>query len=164
MERWLRWSGVAVAALVLVAVGCREPKSTRWDEKAAEVKAGRVAPVDKSTVEKGASLNAFFPREGDGLSRTFTQEKLGYAEAKLVRQGKTAQASIADTNNNPAARTKFERATDTVKGHPLVTVGQRQSAVLVAGRWQVKVSSSDFDAAERKTLLQAFDIGQLADF
>ena len=165
MLRWSRVSWVTALSVLLMAAGaCREAKSTRWDEKAAEVKEGKVAPVDKSTVEKGASLNSFFPPEDHGLRRTFTQEKLGYAEAKLVREGKTAQASISDTNNNPNARAKFDGASDRVKGHPLVTVGKRQSALLVNGRWQVKVSSSDFDAAERKALLEAFDLAQLSSF
>ena len=156
---------VVIALMTALTLGaCREAKSTRWDEKATEVKKGLQPKVDKSTVEKGGSLNAFFPKEGGGLSRTFTQEKLGFAEAELVQAGKTAKASISDTNNLPTARKKFDSAAEQVAGFPMVTVGSKQTAVLVNGRWQVKVSSSAIDAAGRKALIGTFDLGGLADF
>ena len=160
----LSLSAGLVAGVVMLTTACSKPESTRWDEKAEEVKAGQGPAIDKSTVEKGSSLNDFFPKEANGLSRTFTQEKLGYAEAEIVRDGKTAKVSISDTNNNPPARDKFQSASKRLSGHPVVSVGKRQSALLVNGRWQVKVSSSDFDEGQREALLGAFDIGGLASF
>lgn len=160
-----RFSGLALAllGLALAATSCRgEPKSTRWDEKAAELEAGRTATVDKSTVAAGSTLNAFFPKEDDALTRTFTQEKTGFAEAKIVVGGQSAKVSISDIRSNPKAADKFASATDDVDGHKLVTVGKRQSAVLVAGRWQVKVSSSELDPSARAKLLQSFDLAGLA--
>lgn len=147
---------------ILLFAACSQPKSTRWNEKAEAAKKGETPKVDKSTVAKGGSLNAFFPAEAGGLKRTFTQEKTGFAEAELVSEGKKVKASISDTNNNPPARKKYEKASDTVAGHPLVTVGSKQSAVLVAGRWQVKVSSSELGPDARKALLEKFNLSGLA--
>ena len=109
MKRSILFNAVLVVASLGAAVSCSRPESTRWDDKAAEVKAGQQPKVDKATVAAGAGLNSFFPTETGGVTRTFTQEKLGYAEAKLVTSGKTAKASISDTNNNASARTKFSR-------------------------------------------------------
>ena len=153
---------VLFAITASLAIGCSKPESTRWDEKAAEVKKGEQPKVDKSTVAKGETLNAYFPPEQDGLSRTFTQEKLGFVEATLSVHGKNIKASISDTNNNPSARDKFQGAPEQVAGQPLVTVGSRQSALLVNGRWQVKVSSSDLDAAQRKAMLATFNLEALS--
>ncbi|MEL6186569.1 MAG: hypothetical protein AAFU79_18275 [Myxococcota bacterium] len=153
---------LVAVGLLAAAAGCRgEPKSTRWDEKAAEVKSG--APkVDKSTVAAGSTLNAFFPKEEGGVTRTFTQEKTGFAEAKLVVDGKTVKVSISDVRMHPKAAGKFESAPAKVDGHPLVTVGSKQSALLVAGRWQVKVSSSELDPPARAQLLERFDLAGLS--
>lgn len=148
--------------LLIALVACREAKPTRWDEKAAEVKAGQTPKVDKSTVADGGSLNMFFPEEQGSLTRTFTQEKTGFAEAKIQISGSEAKVSISDIRNNPSAAKKFEKSTTQVAGHPLVTVGSKQSALLVSGRWQVKVSSSGLDPAARATLLERFDLAGLA--
>ena len=153
---------VLLAAGASMLAGCSRPESTRWDEKAAEVKAGKQPKVDKSNVAAGATLNAYFPPEKDGLRHTFTQEKLGFVEATLTVDGVEAKASISDTNNNPSARDKYANAADRLIGHPLVTVGKRQSAVLINGRWQVKVSSSNLEASARKAVLNRFNLKALA--
>lgn len=149
-------------ALALVGACKGEPEPTRWDKKTAEVKENKTPAVDKSTVAKGGSLNTFFPKEMSGLSRTFTQEKLGFSEAKIKMGPAEAKVSISDTRNNPSAKAKFEKSTEKVAGFPLVTVGKKQTAVLVADRWQVKVSSSFLDASARKALLEKFDLSGLA--
>lgn len=156
------FSALVAVGLAASVTACRETKSTRWDDKAAEVKAGTTPKVDKSKVAAGASLNAFFPKEGGGLTRTFTQEKTGFVEAALKVDGQDVKVSISDVRNNPKAASKFGSATTKVAGHPLVTVGSKQSALLVAGRWQVKASGSGLSPEFRAQVLERFDLAGLA--
>jgi hypothetical protein len=49
-----------------------------------------------------------------------------------------------------------------VSGFPLVTVGNNQSSVLVNKKFQVKVSSKELGAGDRKALLGTFNLKGLA--
>ncbi len=149
---------LALLGGALALTGCKK-EPTRWDEAA-------TATLPASTAPKieGKKLNAFFPADGtDGLSRAFTQEKDGFVEAKLKRDGQdVAVVTISDTSGDEAAKSKFTGASDKLSGHPLVTVGKNQSAVLVHDKFQIKVSSQTLDADARKALLGKFDIDGLA--
>jgi hypothetical protein len=168
----LRASALSVAfAASLLAAACSkdEPRSTRWaDASAALASAAASGPPPSASaapVIEGGALNKRFPPDGEGgMKRVFTQEKAGFAEAKLQKDGKdVATLSISDTDGTPDAKKKFDEAKEKLAGkYPLVTVGKNQSSVLVAGRWQVKVSSQELDAAARSALLSKFDIEGLA--
>ena len=153
----------AFAAFVgLAACKKDEPKSTRWEDAAAA--ASTPAPI--ASVGPGAAgsqLNAAFPPDGvDGHKRVFTQEKDGFAEAKLQKDGKeVATLSIADTNANADAKDKFKDAKEKLGEYPMMTVGKNQTTVLVKDRWQVKVSSPTLDHEARKKLLEKFDLKKL---
>ncbi len=150
-------------ALALAGCGKTEKPNPRWEKAAASAEERQKAPVPPPPVVAGGEVNAFFPKAIDGYARTFTQEKPGFAEAKITKDGKElATASISDTEGNPDARGKFSSAKEQVAGSPLVTVGANQSALLVAGRWQVKVSSTTLDPAARKALLERFDLAGLS--
>lgn len=163
--RCTRWSFALTTLAILLgalALGCkREP--TRWDKASAEAKSASVAETPAPEKTDGSKLNRFFPRDGaGGYGRVFTQEKDGFVEAKLQKDGAAvATLAISDTEGDAAAKKKFDDATDKVAGVPLVTVGKNQSAALV-GRYQIKVSSQTLDAAARKALLEGFDIPNLA--
>jgi hypothetical protein len=89
-----------------------------------------------------------------------TQEKVGFAEARLSKDGKDiATLSVSDAANDDAVKAKFTGVTDMLKGHPIVTVGKNQSALLVKGKYQVKVTSQTLDPEARKALLEKFDLG-----
>lgn len=150
---------VLVLVLALTASACKE-EPTRWDQ-AASAKPTAIAAADS---KPGSAFNKFFPADNtDGMSRVYTAEKAGYAEAKMKKDGKdVATLSISDTHNDADAKTKFAAAHEKVKGYPLVTVGKNQSAVLVKDRYQVKVSSMTLDADARKGLLEHFDLSGLA--
>ena len=161
----------ALALAAAVAVGCSkdEPKSTRWNDAAATLASAAASGPPPSAmaapVVEGSTLNKRFPADGtDGYTRVFTQEKDGFAEAKFQKDGKVvATLSISDTNGTPEAKAKFDTATDKLDGkYPLVTVGKNQSSVLVAGRWQVKVSSPTLDPAARSALISKFDLEGLS--
>ncbi|MFO0762214.1 MAG: hypothetical protein U0359_37590 [Byssovorax sp.] len=158
--RALRTAIVAIS-LCLGLAGCsKEP--TRWDA-AASAKPAAIAS-DAPPVKAGGSFNAFFPADGvEGTKRVFSQEKAGFVEAKLSKDGKPlATLTISDTTTEPDAKKKFENASDKVKGYPLVLVGKNQSALLVKDRYQVKVSSPDLDPDARKAWLERFDLAGLA--
>lgn len=146
----------ALGASLLAGACKKEP--TRWDEAATATLPAAAAPKIE-----GKKLNVFFPADGtDGYSRVFTQEKDGFVEAKLKKDGQeVATLAISDASGDDAVKGKFASATDKVGAHPLVTVGKNQSAVLVHDRYQVKVSSQSLDADARRALLGKFDLDGL---
>lgn len=153
---------IAVACFALAACKKDEPKSTRWEDAAAA--ASTPAPIASvGPVAAGSQLNAAFPPDGvDGHKRVFTQEKDGFAEAKLQKDGKeVATLSISDTNANADAKEKFKDAKEKLGEWPMMTVGKNQTTVLVKERWQVKVSSQTLDHEARKKLLDKFDLKKL---
>jgi hypothetical protein len=159
-SRW-RAFALVICATSLGFTACKKEPS-RWD-KAAE--SPPPPPATATVAEKaGGAFNKLFPADGvDGYKRVFTQEKDGYAEAKLQKDGKdVATAAASDIANDAAAKGKFARSTDNVAGHPLVTVGKNQSALLIKERYQIKISSSTLDAEARKQLLAKFDLAGFA--
>lgn len=151
---------LALSFAAASSVGCKEPP-TRWDTAATSTVAR--AP-DAPPVKEAGSFNKFFPEDGvEGMKRIYTQEKTGFAEAKLQKDGKdVAVLSISDASGDTEALKKFEGAEGKIQGYPLVTVGKNQSALLVKGRYQVKVSSQQLDADARKAWLEKFNLSGLS--
>lgn len=157
----IRSSWLVVLSLGFVFATCKK-EPTRWDE-AASAKAPTVAP-QAPALKAGSAFNALFPADGtDGYKRVFTQEKPGFAECKLQKDGQdVATLSINDLAADPMGPKKFAGATESVNGSPLVTVGKNQSALLVNNRFQVKVSSQTLDAAARKPIFSKFNLAGFA--
>ncbi|MEZ4300888.1 MAG: hypothetical protein R3B70_38495 [Polyangiaceae bacterium] len=149
------------AALGLVAglSACKKDEPSRWETSATATLSAAATPKIE-----GSKLNAFFPADNtDGHTRVFSQEKDGFVEAKLKKDGAdVATLSISDASGDDAVKSKFEKSTDKVGDYPLVTVGKNQSAVLVNGKFQVKVSSPTLDPDARKAWLGKFDLAGLA--
>ncbi len=121
--------------------------------------------TSEESVESGA-FNQFFPASEDDLDLTFTQDRTGFAEAVLTRDGTdVASLSVSDTANNPDALTKFETASDEIAGYPAASVGSQGTAILVADRYQVQVRSLDdsFTAADRAAWIEKFDLAGLSE-
>lgn len=152
-----------VLATLLLVTSCAKAPS-QFDQAQQESTArGAAAVVKEST--SGGSFNRFFPPSGGGYERVYTQEKKGFAEAKLKQDGKVvAMLAISDISNNPAAANKFQDSQTTIKGFPSVEQGATASAVLVNNRYQVKVLSrdTDFTASDRQAWLAKFDLDGLA--
>lgn len=150
-----------VASSLVLSLACsKEPN--RWEaaEQRAEQPASSASAAPKV---EGGKLNAFFPATGpEGASRVFTAEKPGYVEAKLNKSDGAELALLSISEAAPDALAKFANASDTVSGFPLVTVGNNQSSALVANKYQVKVSSKQLAAADRKALLATFDLKGLS--
>ncbi|MEO0867281.1 MAG: hypothetical protein AAFY17_02310 [Cyanobacteria bacterium J06642_11] len=169
----LRKVSIAIGALLLAGLlavgGCQltqlnasQPDDTaKWEQVEAQTPA---VDVDKKAVINGGEFNKFFPN-ASGYERVYTQEKDGFAEAKLKQNGNTlAMLSISDTASNPSATAKYQNSERSLAGYPLVTVGSTATSLLVADRLQVKVLSRDdsFTATEREVWLEKFDLAGLA--
>lgn len=153
-----------ISSLVLLTACAKQPPS-RFEQAQQESTQRGVSAVVRESVT-GGSLNRFFPQAGDGYERVYTQEKKGFAEAKLKKDGQeVAVMAIADILNTPNAAAKFEQSSQKIGGYPAVQQGKTGTAVLVANRFQVKVLSRDasFTESDRQTWLEKFDLKGLAN-
>ncbi|ACB53085.1 unknown [Crocosphaera subtropica ATCC 51142] len=155
---------VFALSILLLLTSCATQAPSRFDQAQQEsTQRGSSAVVKES--ESGGSFNQFFPPSGGGYERVYTQEKKGFAEAKLKKDGKeVAMLAISDTLNNPSAAKKFEKSTQMIGGYPAVSQGSTGTAVLVGDRFQVKVLSRDpaFSEGDRQAWLEKFDLNGLA--
>lgn len=155
-------------ALLLIVMfifftGCTQKTETRWDT--AQQDSAQNAPATSGNALDGSSFNAFFPEPTDGFDLVFTQEKKGFAEAKLKKDGKDmALLSIFDTVSNPEAAAKFADTTEVLAGFPVMDNGSQGTVILVAERFQVQVRSQDdaFSPFDREDWLQQFDLDGLS--
>ena len=137
----------------------------RFDSAQQQSSQQRSGQAIAKTATQGSEFNKFFPSATNGYQRVYTQEKKGFAEAKLKQDGKdVAMLSISDTKSTPSAAAKFQNSTKKIGGYPAVDIGNTQTAVLVGDRYQVKVLSRDpsFTASDRAAWLQRFDLNGLA--
>lgn len=153
-------------SLLLLTTACTATQAPgRFDqaqEQSSQQKSGQAVA---KTATQGSQFNRFFPPASGGFGRVFTQEKKGFAEAKLKQGGKdVAMLSISDISSLPVAAAKFKNSTKTIGGYRAVEIGNTQTAVLVGDRYQVKVLSRDpsFSASDRATWLQKFNLNGLA--
>jgi hypothetical protein len=159
---WKTWQRSIVALLlvfVLLITGCQPKAPDRFAQAQQESSKKGVTAVAKDATQ-GSEFNKFFPKPSTGYERVYTQEKKGFAEAKLKKDGKdVAMLSISDTSSLPAAAAKYENSTEKIGGYPAVTMGNTQTGVLV-GKYQVKVLSRDpsFDKADRESWISRFDL------
>ena len=162
---WRRALAPLLLSILLMVTGCAPKPPSPYAQAQQESTQKGAQPAVSKQAEQGSSFNKFFPKAGGGYDRVFTQEKKGFAEAKLKKDGKDlAMLSISDTISLPAAAKKFDSSTTKVANYPAMEIGTTQSAVLVNGRYQVKVLSRDpgFTAADRKIWLQKFDLNGLS--
>src|SRR5665811_1185473 len=76
--------GMIVLLLLTALPGCyQEP--TRWDEVQKETRRG--APAVAKDAVPGAEFNKLFPKPDGDFDVIFSQEKPGFAQAKLVKKG-----------------------------------------------------------------------------
>jgi hypothetical protein len=153
---------LSVALLLLTSCASAPPSRYQAVQQESSQK-GATAVVRQS--QSGGSFNRFFPPEQDGYKRIYTQEKKGFAEAKLIKGGKDlAVLAISDTLNTPTAKVKFANSTEKIAGYPAVQQGATATALLVGDRFQVKVLSRDssFTSADRASWLERFKLNELA--
>jgi hypothetical protein len=157
-----RWIVVLLPLAALAGAGCyREP--TRWDGVRRQTRHNTPA-VAKEAVP-GSEFNRLFPRPEGDFDVVYTQEKPGFAEADLKKEGKVvATLAISDTASNPDAAQKYKDATARLKDFPMIDIGDNGTGVLVGDRFQVQVRSKDsnFGKAEREEWLSKVDLANLA--
>lgn len=160
---WRRGVVALMLAIALFITGCQAKEPSRFDQAQKESNKPGVVAVAKDATQ-GSQFNKFFPKPGAGYERVYTQEKKGFAEAKLKRDGKElAMLSISDTSSLPAAAAKYQNTTEKISGYPAMTMGNTQTGVLV-GKYQVKVLSRDpaFTKADREQWISKFDLKGLS--
>jgi hypothetical protein len=163
-NRWIRQLIPLTLVFILFLSACASAPS-KYDKVQKDTTGfGSPAAVDKQA-EKGAKFNEFFPGGQGSYEVVPAQEKKGFAEYKLKKDGNVvAMLSISDTLSVPEAAAKYAEATDKIGGYPAVQQGTTATGVLVGGRYQVKVLSRDpsFTAEDRAAWIQKFDLKGLS--
>ena len=159
-------AALVLSALLLLTSACTATQAPgRFDSAQQESSKQRSGQAVAKTATQGSEFNKFFPPASNGFQRVYTQEKKGFAEAKLKKDGKdVAMLSISDTKSTPIAAAKFKNSTKKIGSYPAVEVGNTQTAILVGDRYQVKVLSRDpsFSASDREAWLKKFNLNGIA--
>ncbi len=166
VSNWRKALMPILLSVVLLFSACSNKAPSRYADTQKET-SGRNAPAAVAKkAEAGGEFNKFFPQGSAGYARVFSQEKKGFAEAKLNKAGKNvAVLSISDTSSLPAAAKKYEKSTTKLGSYPLLEEPVLKSTgVLVNNRFQVKVASRDpsFTAIDRKNWLSKFNLDGLS--
>lgn len=164
INRGRRVLAAVLLSILLLTTACTTKTPSRFDQVQQESTKQRSGQAVVKSATQGSQLNKFFPSGGDGYDRVYTQEKKGFSEANLKKDGKVvAQLAISDTSSIPGAATKFANSTEKIGGYPAVKVGNTQTSVLV-NRYQVKVisKSPSFTASDRAAWIGKFNLDGLA--
>lgn len=153
-----------LVSVMLLVTACATEAPSRFDQAQQESTQKKTGLAVAKDATQGSSFNRFFPPTQAGFERVYTQEKKGFAEAKLKKGGKdVAVLSISDTQGttggaNPTA--KFQNSSLKIGGYPAVTQGKNSTALLVGDRYQVKISSRDasFTQSDREAWLTKFNL------
>jgi len=165
VSRWFKPFLPLMLVTLLVVTGCSSAPS-KYDQVQDDTTGFNAPAAVEKVAEQGSQFNQFFPASEGDFKVVPAQEKKGFAEYKLKRNGETlAMLTINDTISLPAAAKKYESATQSLAGFPLVEQGTTATGLLVNDRYQVKVlSRSDgFTASDRATWLEKFDLEGLAE-
>lgn len=184
--RWHKILAPLLLSILLLITACGEAKQpSRWDnaQQQSIQQQGKVQPANPQSEQvgqaqpgvperaptgkpvDGSKFNKFFPKSSDGYNVVPAQEKTGFAEYKLNKDGKNvAMLSVNDIANNPSALNKYKTSNKTIAGYPAAVQGNGTS-ILVGGRYQVKVQSRDtsFTESDREAWLQKFNLKGIAE-
>ena len=165
IKRWQKILAPLFLSVMLLVAACGSDAPPSPYDQVQQETSGSQAPAVAGDAVQGSNFNALFPDAADGFDVVPAQEKKGFAEYKLKKDGTTmAMLSINDTISTPNAVSKFENSDRSVAGYPAVDIGSKQTAILVADRFQVKVQSRDdaFAKSDREDWLGKFNLRGLA--
>ncbi len=165
LSNWRKGLIPVVLSLVLLLSGCFQKEPSRFAQAQKDTTARGAQPAVVKNATQGSSFNKFFPQDADGFDRVFSQEKKGFAEAKLNKGGKNvAMLAISDTSSLPAAAKKYEKSTEKLSGYPLLVETPLKSTGVLVKKFQVKVISRDpsFTADNRMAWLKKFNLDGLS--
>ncbi|PZV16578.1 MAG: hypothetical protein DCF22_05260 [Leptolyngbya sp.] len=163
--RWRRILAPLLISLVLFISACTPTQQSRYSQVQKDTTQRGAPSAVAKKAEQGAKFNKIFPDGIKGYEVVAAQEKKGFAEYKVNKDGKNvAMLSISDTTSIPSAAAKYQAATEKVAGYPAVDQGMNATGILVNDRYQVKILSRDpsFTKADRVQWLQKFDLKALA--
>ncbi|MBG1268297.1 hypothetical protein [Nostoc sp. WHI] len=164
LHRERRVLAALLLSVLLLTTACAPKAPGRFDQAQKESTQQKSGQAVTKKATQGSEFNKVFPSASGGYQRVYTQEKKGFAEAKLKKDGKdVAMLSISDTTSTPDAAAKFSKSTKKIGGYPAVEQGKTQTAILV-GKYQVKVLSriSSFTASDRADWIEKFNLNALA--
>lgn len=164
LHRERRVLAALLLSVLLLTTACTPKAPGRFDQAQKESTQQKSGQAVTKKATQGSEFNKVFPSASGGYQRVYTQEKKGFAEAKLKKDGKdVAMLSISDTTSTPETAAKFSKSTKKIGGYPAVEQGKTQTAILV-GKYQVKVLSriSSFTASDRADWLKKFNLNALA--
>jgi hypothetical protein len=160
---------LAILTLCGFMLACSSKKAETAPQEAEKPKQTTVEttppPPPPVEVVDGSSFNKFFPKSEGEFEVVFTQEKDGFAQAKLKKGGnELATLTVSDVVKNADAITDYASSTKKIANYPAVAKGSLGTAVLVENRFQVQVRSKDkaFSEADREQWLQKFDLATMA--
>ena len=156
---------VVLLSVLLLTTACTPKQPGRFDQVQQESSRQKSGQAVAKSATQGGEFNKFFPPAEDGYQRVFTQEKKGFAEAKLKKDGKElALLAISDTKSTPATAASYANSTKKIAGYPAREIGNTQTAILVNNRYQVKVlsRSPSFTASDREAWIKKFNLDGLA--
>lgn len=142
---------ILLIAIMPLAMSCRPVVNT-----------GASVMVDPRA---GGDFNKFFPKDEGDYNVLYTQEKEGFAQAKLNLNGtEVATLAVSDTVISVDALDKFKDSKEEIGGYPAAAVGALGTAILVGDRFQIQVRSKDasFTADDREAWIEKFDLAGLA--
>jgi hypothetical protein len=149
----------------LFITACTPSPPSRYEQVQKETTQRKAPSAVAKKAEQGSEFNKFFPKSASGYQIVPAQEKKGFAEYKVNKDGKNvAVLSISDTLSTPTAAAKYQNSTLTIAGYPAVEQGENITGILVRDRYQVKVQSRDasFEASDRTEWIQKFNLRGLA--
>jgi hypothetical protein len=149
-------------ALLLLTSACGASEPTRWDN--AQQESTSQKPNDAGQKQtKGGEFNKLFPQVSGEYNLVYSQEKKGFAQAKLKQGGQdVATLSITDTLDTPDTAKSFESSTKQISGYPAKEQGKTMTSVLVGGRYQVKVRSTSLSPSDREKWISQFNLSGLS--
>ncbi|MCL2931391.1 MAG: hypothetical protein MGG11_03580 [Trichodesmium sp. MAG_R03] len=153
---------VLLCLLLLISACGKAKEPSRFDQAQQQSKTERPS---KAKQLSGGNLNEYFPSSSSEYKLNYAQEKKGFAQASLKKDGKeVAVMSINDISASSTATKKFQNSSKKIGGYPAVEQGKTTTAVLVNNRFQVKAQSKDssFTASDREAWLKKFNLSGLA--
>jgi hypothetical protein len=165
LSNWRKILAPILLSLVLLLPGCFQKETSKYSQVQKDTTSRSAQPAVAKDATQGGEFNKFFPKDADGYDRVFSQEKKGFAEAKLNKGGKNvAVLSINDTTSLPAAATKYGKSTEKLNGFPLLVETPLKSTGVLVKKFQVKVASRDasFTAENRLAWLKKFNLDGLS--
>jgi len=147
-------------SILLVTTACSPKQPGRFNQAQQDSSRQRSGQAVAKKATQGSDFNKIFPTSAGGYQRVFTQEKKGFSEAKLKKDGKeVAVLSISDTSSIPSTAAKYSNSTAQIAGYPAREIGNTSTAILVNDRYQVKISSrsASFTASDRQDWIEKFN-------